>query len=131
VAGEGLAHRGVALERVGDQPEDVDLGGAREVLARVAHRERLARSIAARAAVEGDGGGLRGTGGDEVIAAHVWQRGQRGRAPVDDAVVDESQARVTVLDEHAVDLDGVDEPAEQVGDLALDVPRLVVLQAPA
>ena len=38
---------------------------------------------------------------------------------------------MAVLDEHAVDLDGVDETAEEVRDLALEVPRLVVLQAPA
>ena len=33
--------RGVALERVGDQPEGVYLGGAGEVLAGVPHGERV------------------------------------------------------------------------------------------
>ena len=37
---------------------------------------------------------------------------------------------MAVLGQHAVGLRGVDEAAEQVRDFALEVPRLVVLQAP-
>ena len=38
---------------------------------------------------------------------------------------------MAVLGQQRVGLDGVDEPAEQVRDLAVEVPRLVVLEAPA
>ncbi len=45
------------------------------------------------------------------------------------AVVDEAQAAVALAVEQVVDLAGVDEPAEEVGDLAPAMPRVVVLKA--
>jgi hypothetical protein len=47
---------------------------------------------------------------------------------VDAAVVDEPQRAVAVLGEQRVGLGGVDEPAEEVRDLAVAMPRVVVLE---
>src|ERR1019366_7681927 len=47
------------------------------------------------------------------------------------AVVDESQVPVTALGQQAIYRGSLDEATEQMRDLALHVPRLVGLQAPA
>ena len=95
---------------------------------RVAHGEGLLAGIAARAPVELDGARLGGVRRHEVIAAHMRQIGQRWRAAVDDSVVDQAQVVVALLGQHAVDLEGVHQPAEQVRDFAIEVPGLVILE---
>ena len=114
VRGEGAADRGVSLDGVGDEPQALDVRRAGEVLARVPHGEGGLARIAARAPVEGHRCSLGRRRGHEVVAAHVRERRERLRAARDDAVVDQPQVCVPVLDEHAVDLLGVDQPAKQV-----------------
>src|ERR1035437_4153202 len=55
--------------------------------------------------------------------------GGGGRAAADAAVVDQAQALMPALGEQAVDLERVDEAAEEVRDIPIEMPRLVVLQA--
>ncbi len=63
--------------------------------------------------MEGDGRGLRRAEGDQVVGAHERQFGERRRAAVDHAVVDQSQL-VAVLGEQGIGLGCVDQATEQV-----------------
>ena len=70
--------------------------------------------VAARAPMERDGARLRRARRHEVVAADVRQPGERLRTAVDDAVVDQAQVLVAALDQQPVNLERIDEPAEQV-----------------
>ena len=125
-----LVQRRIARHRVGDEPERADVLGGLHVLARVADGDDVVGRVAADAHVAGDGVRLRRPARDEVVGADLVERDERRRAAMDAAVVDEAQPAEPALGEQRVGLGGVDEAAEEVRDLAVAMPGVVVLQAP-
>ena len=122
VAGKiGDEHR-VLVDRVGDEPERPGRPRGGEVLARVAAGDDLLGLVAADAHVPRDRRALGHPARDEVVAVHALA--------VDRAVVEQAQEVVAVLLQQRVRVARVDRAAEQVRDLAVQVPRVVVLQAP-
>ena len=102
----------------------------REVLARVAHRHAVLAGVAAHPPVGRDGARLRGALRDQVVDAHLVEPGQRVGAPVGARRCRPGATRRgRASAQQPLRLGGVDEAAEEVGDLAVDVPRRVVLQA--
>ena len=120
---------GSRVETVGDEPERRHGLRRAEVLARVAYRDAGLGPVAACALVACDRARLRGLARDQVVRARALD-GETGRPALNRPVVDQSQVAVAVLGEQRVGLERVDLAAEQVRDVAPQVPRVVVLEAP-
>ena len=76
----------------------------------------------------GDARRLRDPGGHEVVGPHLGNPGEPLGPSPDDAVVEESQPSPAAVREEGLGLGGIDPPAQEVRDLALEVPRIVLLE---
>src|SRR5215212_2474316 len=122
-----LAQRGITLDRVAHEPERAHRLRRAHVLARVAGGDDLIARVPARAHVCRYRARLRRRRRDQMVRVRVLDVGQR-RVVADGAVVDKAQPVDARLAHRPLGLERVDEPAEQVRYLAVEVPRRVVLE---
>src|SRR5215218_7561047 len=138
---ESLAHRGfgaldvgvgggVAGGRVRYEEQAAHHLGHLEILARVADSDAFIARIAARPHVARHGACLRCGRGNEVIGVRLPAEIEGRLAARDLAVVHEAQARVALGREQLAGLAWVDQPSEEVRDLAVEMPGRVELEPP-
>src|SRR5919109_4977149 len=136
---EPLAHRGlgaldvwvgggVAGRRIRDEEQPADHVSHLEVLTRVAHSDALLARIAARPHMARHGTGLGRGRGNQVIGVRLPAEIERRLAARDLAVVHETQPRVPLGGEEFAGLARVDQPAEEVRYLPVEMPGRVELE---